>query len=69
MVPLWPAGRRHRRVLLWLDESNNTEDLWVEHYVGGERVSCHNVRIEPFDDPRRALDLALRTLDTQLRLL
>lgn len=55
--------RRRYRVLLWLDDAGNPEQVARALYVDDEMLSEHTWAPEPFDNPHDVLREILSGLD------
>lgn len=60
--------RRRYRILLWLDDAANPEQVDVATYLDDEVRTHTTWTPEPFDRPHDVLDAALNFVDIQLRL-
>lgn len=60
--------RRRHRILLWLDEAGNPQQVALALYVDDEMLTERTWTPEPFDGPHDVLSEALAGLDIQGRL-
>jgi len=60
--------RQRFRILLWLDEAHNVEQIAVARYDGDDKTTESTWEPEPFDSAHDCLDAAMSALPRQLGL-